>query len=205
MKNTFLTIVILLLLIANGYQYWTCKDCPQETIIKIRTDTIHTIETVYLDDVIIPKPKTIQVTTHQLDTLWLPGDTLILEIRDTIIQENLNIYRDTITVQLGKEDTERSRRGVQPSIMYEHLVRGTLLSSQYRLIIPFTTINSQNRTYIREFEHQLFATTGVVTNEAFFDVALGAQYINKENGIHYQYAVGQNIHSFTLLRRIFRR
>lgn len=205
MKNTLLTIVIILLLIANGYQYWTCKDCPQETIIKIRTDTIHTIETVYLDDVIIPKPKTIQVTTHQLDTLWLPGDTLILEIRDTIIQENLNIYRDTITVQLGKEGTERSRRGVQPSIMYEHLVRGELLSSQYRLIIPFTTINSQNRTYIREFEHQLFATTGVVTNEAFFDVALGAQYINKENGIHYQYAVGQNIHSFTLLRRIFRR
>ena len=205
MKNTLLTIVILLLLIANGYQYWTCKDCPQETIIKIRTDTIHTIETVYLDDVIIPKPKIIQVTTHQLDTLWLPGDTLILEIRDTIIQENLNIYRDTITVQLGKEDTERSRRGVEPSIMYEHLVRGELLSSQYRLIVPFTTINSQNRTYIREFEHQLFATTGVVTNEAFFDVALGAQYINKENGIHYQYAVGQNIHSFTFLRRIFRR
>jgi len=205
MKNTLLTIGILLLLIANGYQYWTCKDCPQETIIKTRTDTIHTIETVYLDDVIIPKPKTIQVTTHQLDTLWLPGDTLILEIRDTIIQENLNIYRDTITVQLGKEDTERSRRGVEPSIMYEHLVRGELLSSQYRLIVPFTTINSQNRTYIREFEHQLFATTGVVTNEAFFDVALGAQYINKENGIHYQYAVGQNIHSFTFLRRIFRR
>jgi len=200
MKNTLLTIVILLLLIANGYQYWTCKDCPQETIIKIRTDTIHTIETVYLDDVIIPKPKIIQVTTHQLDTLWLPGDTLILEIRDTITKENLKIYRDTITVR-----APRSLSEVEGSIMYEHLVRGELLSSQYRLIVPFTTINSQNRTYIREFEHQLFATTGVVTNEAFFDVALGAQYINKENGIHYQYAVGQNIHSFTFLRRIFRR
>ena len=197
MKNTLLAIIILLLLIANGYQYWTCRDCPKETITHVRTDTIRIIEEIMIPDIYVPQPKKTKVETHVRDTLWLPGDTVILSVIDTSYWEEVNIYRDTIYL--------RDQGTVAPSLMYEHLIRGELLSSNFRLLIPTTTIHSNNRTYIREFEHQLFGSAGVITNQNFFDVALGLQYIHKDKGITYNYAVGQEIHSFTFLHRFLRR
>lgn len=199
MKTTLLTIIILLLLLLNGYQFWTCKDCPQETITKYRTDTITIIQQYPPIDLDIPDPIPTTITVTQTDTIYLPGDTTILEIRDTIYDEIVNIYRDTIILK------DRSLSGAEPSIMYEHMVRGELLASNIQLTVPHTTINSTNRTYIREYQHQLFGTSGVVTNQQFFDVALGLQYIHLDKGIHYQYAVGQQIHSFTFSHRFLRR
>lgn len=203
MKNTLLAIIILLLLIANGYQYWTCKDCPVETITHVRTDTIRVIEEVMIPDVYVPQPKTVRVETHVRDTLWLPGDTVMLSVIDTSYWEEVNVYRDTIYITDTQSHSGRNNN--RPSIMYEHLIRGELLASNYRLIIPTTTINSTNRTYIREYRHQLYGMSGVVVNGNFFDVALGIQYLHIDKGIQYQYSVGQGIHSFTFGQRIIRR